>query len=332
MIKFERSIEKAEFYNPSEEEVEISDVEIRKDPLTGKSSRVLAKPIPTHSDPDMSDVEKDGFCPFCPESVDEVGARDTRILDKEKKERGEAVLLANITPYSKYSLVVRLCEDHYLPLDKFEEKQFSDGLILVRDYLQKVFEKEENIFPSLIMNYLKPAGSTIVHPHMQLLATETPMDYQDRMINAAKRFYEKNEQNYWDQLIKEEKDGERYVGKTNNFDWIAAYAPKGYEHIKGICKKNFIDFGEESIGGLAEGITQVLSAYSDMDYNSFNFHVFVPPCEKSGEFSTVIDIIRRTNLDRFYRADDFAMTKLIDEPYVNKSPEKLAKEVRKFFD
>lgn len=332
MIEFKKTFEKAEFYNPSEEETKTLDVEIRKDPLTEKSSRVLTKSLPTHSDPDMSDVEKDGFCPFCPESVDEVGARDTRILDKEKMERGEAVLIANITPYSKYSLVVRLCEDHYLPLDKFKEKHFYDGLMLVRDYLKKVFERENDVFPALIMNYLKPAGSTIVHPHMQLLVTETPMDYQKRMIDAAQKFYEENGKNYWDRLIKKEKDGDRYLGNTNNFDWITAYAPKGYEHIKGICGENLANFEKESIDGLAEGITQALKAYSDMEYNSFNFSIFVPPYENSDEFSTVVDIIRRTNLDRFYRADDFAMPKLIDEPYVNKSPEDLAEEIREFFD
>ncbi|MBS3790853.1 MAG: hypothetical protein KGY66_08070 [Candidatus Thermoplasmatota archaeon] len=45
----------------------------------------------------------------------------------------------------------------------------------------------------------------------------------------------------------------------------------------------------------------------------------------------MVDIITRTNLDKFYRADDFAMPKLFDEPYSNIMPEELAEKVKKYF-
>ncbi|MBS3782611.1 MAG: hypothetical protein KGY68_08425 [Candidatus Thermoplasmatota archaeon] len=66
-------------------------------------------------------------------------------------------------------------------------------------------------------------------------------------------------------------------------------------------------------------------------FKSSIFSTFIPPFGGKQEFSTVIDMITRTNLDKFYRADDFAMPKLLDEPYSNIMPEELAEKMKKYF-
>lgn len=171
-MEFKVEKEVNEFFNPNEDRLEKVEIEIRHDPLTGKTSRIIEKPFPIAKDPDMSDVEKDGFCPLCPENIYDVGAREPRVLDKKLGEKGEAVLMANITPYAEYSLVCRLSQEHYLGLDEFQVHHFSDAFDLLVDYLEKVKEKGEIKYPSIIMNYLKPAGSSIVHPHMQMIISD----------------------------------------------------------------------------------------------------------------------------------------------------------------
>ncbi len=330
MLDFNKQTETASFYDPSEEEVKDIEIEIREDPLTGKTSRLLDKPIPSPEKPDMSDVEKKGFCPFCPETIDQVGARDTKVLSGKKLEQNEAVLLANVTPYSKHSLVIRLTEEHYLPLDEFREEHFLDGFKLVLAYLKKM-DLESELSPALIMNYLKPAGSSIIHPHMQMLVSNRSMDYQRRIIESAERFYKEKDENYWDTLLKEEKNGERWVGETGGLNWVTAYAPRGFEHVKGITLKHFIEFDDQMLRDLSQGIVKVLKGYNDLDRNSFNFSIFIPPLNVKERFATVIDMITRSNLDRFYRADDFAMPKLMDEPYCNRKPEELAEKMKSRF-
>ncbi len=331
MLEFNKKVETARFYDPGEDEEKEMDIEIRSDPLTGKTSRILARPIPESSNPDMSDVREGDFCPFCPENIEEVGAEDIEHLSKGKLRKGEAVLMPNITPYARYSLVIRLAEDHYLPLEDFEAEYFLNGFSLARRYLEKVegVGKERSAF--IIMNYLKPAGSSIVHPHMQLLISENKLDYQKRMIREAKEYHKVEGGSYWNELVEREKDGERYLGNTGEFDWLTAFAPRGFDHVKGIADENFLDFEEKELESLSKGIEKVLKGYGTLDHNSFNFSIFIPPLDGKNKYATVIDLITRTNLDKFYRADEFAMPKLMDEAYSDIKPEDLAKEMKEYF-
>lgn len=56
------------FFNPISNLLEKSEVEIRFDPLTGKPSRIVEKPMPISLNPDISDVGVKP-CPFCDEKI-----------------------------------------------------------------------------------------------------------------------------------------------------------------------------------------------------------------------------------------------------------------------
>ncbi|MFW6196985.1 MAG: hypothetical protein ACOC5D_06605 [Thermoplasmatota archaeon] len=327
IIEFKSKKEFSEFYNPNEDELEEVEIEIRHDPLTGKTSRIIQKPFPIAEDSDMSDVEKDSFCPMCSENIYDVGARDTRVLDKKLGEKGEAVLMANITPYAEYSLVCRLAKDHYLELDEFEVHHFSDAFELLSDYLGKVKEKGDVKYSSIIMNYLKPAGSSIVHPHMQMLISDQYNDLYRRRYEEGRRFYEKHGESYWEVFVRE--DNERRIGKIGDIDWFSAFSPQGFEHIKGIYYGEFLEIDAED---LAKGMINVLRTYKDLNYNSFNISVFVPPLNQEEGFATVVDMVTRSNLDRFYWSDVSAINKLQDEPLTNRKPEKIISDYKKRFD
>lgn len=327
IMEFKKETEVSEFYNPSEDRLEEVEIEVRYDPLTGKTSRIIEKPFPIAEDPDMSDVEKEGFCPMCPENIHDVGARDTQILDKKLGEKGEAVLMANITPYAEYSLVCRLAKDHYLELDEFKVHHFSDAFDLLADYLWKVKEKGDVKYPSIIMNYLKPAGSSIVHPHMQMIISDQYNDLYRRRYEEGRRFYEEQGESYWKALLR--KDRERKIGSTGSVYWLSAFSPQGFEHIKGIYDGGFFEIDTKD---LAKGMINVLRTYKDLNYNSFNISVFVPPLNQEEGFATVVDMVTRSNLDRFYWSDVSAITKLQDEPLANRKPEKIITDYKERFD
>mgnify|MGYP006284685077 CR=1 FL=1 len=326
IIEFKSDKEISEFYDPSEDKLKEIKIDIRYDPLTEKTSRIVEKPFPIAEDPDMSDVEKNGFCPMCSENIYGVGARDPRILDKKLGEKGEAVLMANITPYAEYSLVCRLAEEHYLELDEFEVHHFSDAFDLLADYLKRLKGQVENKFPSIIMNYLKPAGSSIVHPHVQMLVSDVPNDYYKRKYEEGKRFYEENGESYWKALIRE--DDQRKIGYTGDIDWLAAFSPQGFEHVKGVFDGDFVDIDTEH---LSKGIVNVLRKYKEMNYNSFNISIFVSPIGQEEKYATVLDMVTRSNLDRFYWSDVSALTKLQDEPLTNRKPEDIVEDYKDRF-
>ena len=313
------------YFNPMTNAVEESEIEIRFDPLTKKPSRIVEKPLPISENPDITEDVKRDFCPFCDENVEKVVVRDVKVLNRELLKRGEAILFANLTPYADYSLVIRISRDHYIPLKDFKSELFVDAFYLAREYLRKV----DADFATLMMNYLKPAGSSIVHPHLQLVISKHPLDYQQRIIDSAKEYYEKNKRNFWEDLIKSERNSDRFIA-DNGFFWYAPFAPRGFDHVSAIKLKSFVDFDDNDFKALADGIVRVFKAYSELGYNSINFGIFIP-LKEFEYLATTFDIVARSNLDKFYWCDVFTITKLFDEAYTNKKPEETAKFIKKFF-
>lgn len=332
-IEFRIERERSRFFNPVEGREEELEIEIRFDPLTKKTSRIVKKPLPISQDPDiLKEVEKKGFCPFCPENIYNVATKDTRILSEGRLEKGEAILFPNISPYSSHSLVVRITNTHYLSLDEFTPRHFIDAFEIIQDYIsiaKRVDEKAK--YASINMNYLKPAGSSIVHPHIQVMISGIPTDYHRRIFEAGKKFYQEYGRSYWEILMEQEQNGPRLIGRTDIFTWITAFAPRGFDHVTGISPKNFMDFSKREFLNLSEGITRVLRAYKESGYNSFNFTILIPPLKEPQGFATLIDIVARSNLDRYYWNDCFFLTKLHDEGYASSTPEEVAKKLERYF-
>ncbi len=321
MIDFEEVTEVSKFYDPTKNEVIEETIIIRKDPLTGKRCRIVQKDLPISRNADIQEEITGGFCPFCPDTIYEIGARDNRVMDNELGEEGEAVLLANISPYAERSLVIRLTEEHYLPLDDFKEKQFTDGFKLIQEYLKG---SPDELYSNMMMNYLKPAGSSIVHPHMQVLMSRSPMDYLKRMMDGLERYPE----NYYRSLLEEVE--ERYIGDTGEIRWMTPFAPRGLEHVQGIALEGFTSLDPEGLNDISRGITNTLKYYSSLGLNSFN--ICITPVERIKEPTTIVDIVARSSMDRYYWCDVFALSKLMDEPYSNKFPEDVAEAAKRFFE
>ncbi|MFP3872566.1 MAG: hypothetical protein ACLFVL_06775 [Candidatus Aenigmatarchaeota archaeon] len=330
MIEFEEEIEENRFYDPTASEVKQEKIVIRKDPLTGKSCRILEKPLPISKEVDIEEEIEGGFCPFCPDKVYDIGARDSGVLDNELLEKREAILLSNINPYAERSLVIRLTEKHYLPLEDFEMQRFTDALELTVEYLDRSDNGRK--YPVVMMNYLKPAGSSVVHPHLQLLVSRSPPDYQKRMMNASEDYHKKHSENYWVNLLEEEKDGERYIGKIGRSEWKTPFAPRGLEHVQGISLKDLRSMRRKDLQNISSGIVNTLEYYAEEGLNSFNLSIILPPDGDTEKFATVVDIVARSNFDRYYWCDVFALNKLLDEPYSNRYPEEITKDVKPFFE
>ncbi|MFW6141853.1 MAG: hypothetical protein ACOC53_04770 [Candidatus Saliniplasma sp.] len=329
MIEFKKDTEINQYYDPSEDKVKKTQIEIRYDPLTGRTSRILEKPLPMEKGADMSEIDR-GFCPFCPGSIEDVGARDSKILDGEFMEEGESTLLSNISPYAEYSLVIPLTKTHYLPLTEFETEHFLDALKLIHRYLIRLSKKETGLYPTIIMNYLKPAGSSILHPHLQLMVTGNPFEQQERIFSAEDRFKKEYGVPYWAELVKQENDSDRSIAGKNGFTWLSPFAPLGLEHVRGIADKDFMDFDKKYFKGLSQGIVNVLNAYQEMGKNSFNMSINLSPLKDSRN-RTIVDMVARSNFDKYYWCDVFSLEKLLGERYSNKNPENIAEYMKEFF-
>ncbi len=321
---FLKKVEKYRLFNPMEGKEEEVEVEIRFDPLTGKPSRIVKKPLPFTKGSFEEDLKKP--CPFCEDVVEKVAARDVEVLGKNLKRKGNSILFANISPYARYSLVIRICKEHYLNLGEFKAEDFYNSFALAVEYLKEISEKID--YATITMNYLKPAGSSVVHPHIQLIASEELMDYQSRIINSARSFYKTHGKQFWE-VLSENKEFEDLILSRNKWLWFVPFAPRGFDHVAAYIDKPILEVNEEELKELCEGIVRILKFYSS-EYNSFNFGIF-GSLKKTPYFGTLFDIVARTPFDKYYWCDVFAITKIYDEAYTNKAPEETAKQLKGFF-
>ncbi|MDK2876980.1 MAG: hypothetical protein PWQ22_1390 [Archaeoglobaceae archaeon] len=308
--------------------VEESAVEIRYDPLTLQTSRIVKKSLPMDVSGDFEEeiTSSKTWCPFCNERVENLAARDPEIMKGEIWKRGECLAFSNIMPYSKYSLVLRIADEHYLRLSDFKRSHFFDAFKLVQEYLSKL--PEQKLYITIGMNYLKSAGSSVMHPHIQLVISENATDFFARLEWSAFEFMEQNGKDYWTALVEKEKEGERYIGRTQKTDWISAFAPKGFYHFLGVPEeKDFAFMSDEQLSGLSEGITKILKFYESKGFNAFNFTFFCG--DRIGKhFKTNFHIVARTPFSKYYWCDVFFSKLFHDESITFFLPEDYARELR----
>jgi galactose-1-phosphate uridylyltransferase len=327
-MEFRKEVEKSKILIGGN--VEESVVEIRYDPLTLQTSRIVRKTFPIQQGTFEEEIESSrGWCPFCDERIEDVAVRDPEIMKGELWKRGEAVLFSNLVPYSRYSLVVRVTEAHYLNPSEFRPEHFVDAFTLLQEYIKNL--PDGKFYITIGMNFLKPAGSSIMHPHIQAVFSETSTDYFARMDWSALEFKEDNGKDFWRALVDEEKEGERYIGRTEKTEWLAAFAPKGFFHFTGVPEeREFAGMSEEQLRGIAEGITKILKYYERKGMNSFNFSLFC--ADRLGEhFRTNFHIVARTPFGKYYWCDVFFPKMLHDESVVFFVPEDYARELKEFW-
>jgi hypothetical protein len=122
----------ARMRDPASGETISTKVEVRWDPLTAHSSRIL----PDRGLMAPNDFDLEGFaretqprCPFCAERLQHLTPRLSAELDSDGRiTRGEAVLFPNLHAYSSNSAVsVYSPRLHYLPLGQMTDSLVRDN-------------------------------------------------------------------------------------------------------------------------------------------------------------------------------------------------------------
>ena len=327
-MEFERWTQDATFYSPLEEFEEVTvEVEVREDPLTGRRSRIVPESFLTpEEEPDLEPVVGDSEgCFFCPDAVGEVTPKYPDWVGFDRGHVGEATSFPNLNPYGAHSNVVALTEDHFRPIGELTPEIFADGLRAAFDYVTGVFEHDdEATVASVNMNFLRPAGSSIVHPHLQTLVDDRGTNYQDRLVSAAREYRDAHDTDYWSDLLAAERDGERHVGATGDVEWVAPFAPRHHRHLTGVVPGMGVpDADDPVLVDFGAGIAAVLDGYDAAGLNSFNFalHVVDDPA-----VPPVLDVVARSVFDEYYWSDSPFFTVLHDEGVVDVAPETYAAE------
>ena len=318
--------------------------EYRTDPLTGRNTTVIGGMLNYIKRLLVSDenllnslIEKTRVnCPFCPENIQSKTPMFTAdFLAEGRIFVGDAVVIPNLLGHAERSILVILSKEHYLKLDSFAAKLFFNGFKGSLKYLQRLKEVEPSIrYPVFAFNYLPPAGSSIFHPHMQVLVRDRPVYLAKLLIEKSNTYWKQNKSSYWSDLLSAERDGERYLFETNGVEWLVPFAPlRGANEVQAIVrgKSSLLELTDEDCLGLAEGMARILRFYHKEGYISFNAIVVSGPTDEHLDYFDVnLRIISRPGIQASSFTDSWALPYLLWDGEAAEEPEKLAERIRTF--
>ena len=257
--------------------------EIRKDPLTGKTSRICHFRELSWKKPDLDKLVAgtESWCPFCPDKVLKVTpCFPEEIIPEGRMTLDDKVLFPNIAPYDRLSAVATLGERHYMPMTDIEPRRIADGFRLALKYFRRLDDMKhpESVYHLISWNYMPASGSSIIHPHLQVFASSFAPNFLREKLNAAKDYTAKHGSNYWDDLVAAEKaQADRYLGKIGRTEWLSVFAPLGAVGdatavVEGI--RSTLELTEDDLHDLATGLTKLMAAYDRMGISNFNMSFF----------------------------------------------------------
>ena len=244
--------------------------EIRRDPLTGKTSRICHFRELEWKKPDLDKLVAgtESWCPFCPDKLFKVTpCFPEEILPEGRMILDDKVLFPNIAPYDRLSAVATLGERHYIPMTEIEPQRIADGFRLAIKYFRHLedIKHPESVYHLISWNYMPASGSSIIHPHLQVFASSFAPNFLREKLEAARDYMDKHGSNYWDDLVATEKENEeRFLGEIGRTQWLTVFAPLGAVGdvtavVPGI--RSTLELTDQDLDDLAIGLTKLMAAY-----------------------------------------------------------------------
>ncbi len=325
-----RELLTAEMIDPSGKPARTT-IEVRYDPLTGHSSRILPeRGLMPASDFDLAAFarETQPNCPFCPERIEALTPRLMPDIHPEGRiVRGEAVLFANLHAYSSHSAVsVYSPRLHYLPLGAITEQLLADNLSAQVAFAQAVMAAEpQSRWASINANHMLPSGSSLFHPHLQGIVDSQPTTFQRLLASVPA-------ERYAAYLDAERRSGERYLAGTGRVHWMASFAPVAPGELRALIPglSSPAELTGDLVEELAHGLALALGGYADMGFESFNCAVYGAP-PGTGGYPLNLRLACRSNLKPYYRSDSTFLERLHWEGAVDLAPESVARVVGERF-
>jgi UDPglucose--hexose-1-phosphate uridylyltransferase len=274
-------------------------LELRYDPLTGQTCRIVQYATERIIRPDMDILQRrseESLCPFCKPFIDKITPRfPPDLIPEGVIHKGKAMAFPNNNPYDIYGVVVVVSDEHFIPLKDFDAETIYNALHAAQSYLKSVAKFDARaIYHFIAWNYMPPAGGSLVHPHLQSNAGYYPTGYQKVLLEAAEQYFQEKGTNYWsDLLVQERKTRQRYIGKKGNTEWLTGFAPKGrLADVMAVFpgKASVLDLTAKDLHDFTSGLLKVfgyidrlnlisfnLSTYSGFDRDRFWAHVRITP-------------------------------------------------------
>ena len=333
-MEFKKVLKKATFLDPFNGFSQGGrECEIRTDPLTGRNTRILFFPARVLPEPDMELLKKKdtGFCPFCTDNIEKITPKfNPEFFTRERYRVGEAVCFPNAFPYDENGAVTVMADKHLMLIHEFTPEIIRNAVSCCVEFLIDVKDKQaEAVYQSINWNYLPVAGSSIVHPHLQITASSIPTNYYSDVLKTIKL----SENNIFSDLVESEiAEDERFISREQYFSWMIAFAPEGVFDLMAVSHEYFEPSALKD-GRLDELVTGILKTINFIKlYNiiSYNMSLFFLP--GNNQFIPHMRICPRTNVPPLDTSEINYMKMLHNEPMSTMRPELVTTEIKKFWN
>lgn len=331
-LEFRRLELQAEILDPRHGfERRLLPLEVRWDPLTGESCRLLppgSLQPPAALDLAELDERSRPGCPFCGDLVEETTPRfPPEIWPEGRIRSGEAVLFPNLVPYAKWSSVsIYSPLRHRIGIAELDAAAIADNLRTQVLFVRAVQAHDPGSeWASINANHLPPSGSSIFHPHLQGSANPTPTTAQRGLREIAPARLR-------EYVEAEVERGERRLGSTGTIDWLASFAPAGLAEVRAFAfdAGSPAELADDRVEEIALGVALVLGLYDELGFQSFNLAID-GAAGLPGGFPLRIRLVARAVFGPLGRSDVMWSERLHAEAAVDHVPEELAERGRRRF-
>ncbi len=339
-IKFGRKEVKATYLDPkagfAKKELVL---EVRENLLTGRRSRILPyrrRELPFKEiSLEIIEASKEN-CPFCPGRLNSLTPKlIPEIVPEGRIHRGDAVLFPNSFPYTQHNWVIVLCEDHFLPLERFNGKVLIDGFGAAQEGISRLSMNEPGLRCwSINWNYMPQSGAGLFHPHIQAVIEESPTSFHQRALEMIQRYQSETRSHFWQDYLSEEmKLGERYLGSRGDIHFLMAFSPSGVLgeifilfsnrfRIEDVTPRDWEDF--------SHGLLDLFRFFKAKHIESFNFALFAGS-DESVQSWIFGRLCPRMYLPPWNTSDINYFEKLHNEVICAISPEEWSQEIKPYF-
>ena len=341
-IEFRADSKKTELIDPKTSERKAIPSQVRHDPLTGRTARICHFMPLKWEKPDFDKLTAgtQSWCPFCPDKVLAVTPSfPAEILPEGRLIRDDMVLFPNLAPYDELGAVATLGGRHFTPMTEFTPEQIAKAFGLALEFFQKVHATghPESVYHLINWNHMPPAGSSLIHSHLQVFASAHAPNLMRMELESAKAYMAANASNFWDDYVAlEERVGERFLGRTGNTAWLLAYAPMGVAgDLVGVVegKRSTLELTDADLLDLGEGLCRAMRAYDGMGVWGFNVNLFTGAAVGEEHARVHIVFSPRTFFNQALGASDVgALRNLYNETICMAFPEEIRDKLAPFFE
>ncbi|MCL5972773.1 MAG: hypothetical protein M1499_09480 [Firmicutes bacterium] len=342
-MEFERITRTTHYLDPRKDYQQTTiESEIRRDPLTGMSGRIAHFAGVQFPEIDLEELSRlslsRGPCPFCPELVEQVTPKfPSDISPQGRFRQGEAIVFPNLSPYDTHSAVTVMTKAHLVPVGDLTPQRIQDALSASVDYFRAVNRVEHHMGYGLISwNYFPMAGASLLHPHLQIYATDHPGNFLGAEIEAGKRYREQTGHIFWEDLIAEERRrGERYVGAVGNTEWLMPFVPQSFvADVQAIFpgRYSILDLTTTDLRDFALGLQHIFRYMEQRHIYSFNVAFFPGAAAVDDTWVHARLSFRGMFNPLLHSADVSAIRQLYDEPFTTSYPEEVARDLAPMFN